>query len=162
MKRIFAGMLALLLLGLLAGCGGETPAVSMLALDQAMRGASGRLGEMLYVSSEDADAAALFAHVSDLDYGKVRGFFIDYAADGTGNADELVVIQVKNRADAAAAAQSLQKHLEKRTQLYGTYDKTQLPKLAAARTLTKGNVVALIVADDAAQIAQAFSAYIAA
>lgn len=162
MKRIWTiAAAALLLAALLAGCGGETAsAISMLELDRAMRGAATQMEEMLYVSSEDPSPESLLAHVSDLDYEKVRGFFIDYAANGTGNADELVAIQVKRKADADAAAQSLRRHLEKRRQLYSTYDKTQLPKLEAAQVLVKGDVALLIVAADAAQIAQAAAAYL--
>ena len=91
-----------------------------------------------------------------MDYAKVNAFFIYYAAEGAGNADEIAVIQVKNKADLTQAADSLTAHLNKRKSLYATYDRSQLAKLEKGRVVTKNGMAALIVADDADQIEESF------
>ena len=142
-----------------SGGGSQQTAVSMYDLKGAMEGATTRFEEMSYVSSEDADADVLFTNVSDMDYSKVESFFIYYATNGTGNADELAVIQVKNAADITEARQSLEAHLAKRKSLYSTYDKTQLKKLDGARVEVEGNCAALIACDEAAKVSDAFHTF---
>ena len=88
--------------------------------------------------------------------GKVKAFFITYAANGTGNADEIVAIQVKKKADLNEAAASLRIHLDTRKTLYATYDKSQTPKLERAKVITRGNLVILIVSDEVDKIENAF------
>jgi len=162
-KRIFVSVLTvciLLNICLCACSGGKKSTVSMYDLKNAMAGATENFSDMTYASSEDADAEGVFANVSDMDYSKVESFFIYYATNGTGNSDEIAVIQVKNASDLDLAKQSLEAHLQKRTALYSTYDKSQLKKLEAAKTVVSGNCAALIVADDTEKIANAFSDFL--
>ena len=98
--------------------------------------------------------------ISDMNYSKVNSFFIYYATNGTGNADELAVIEVKDSSDLSEARKSLEAHLETRKSLYSTYDKSQLKKLEAARIATNGNCAALIVGDEADKISDAFQNFI--
>ncbi len=154
------GILCVLVTALCACTKTQTAAVSMYDLKSAMAGATTRFEEMSYASSEDADAEALFANVSDMNYGKVAGFFIYYATNGTGNADELAVIQVKNATDITEARKALEAHLAKRKSLYATYDKSQLKKLDAARVEVEGSCAALIAGDEADKISDAFHAYL--
>ena len=94
--------------------------------------------------------------MSDIDYSKVKAFFITYASDGKGNADEIVAIQVKKKADLGEAAESLRRHLETRKTLYATYDKNQLPKLNKAKVFTRGTLAILMVADQSEKMEAAF------
>ena len=153
--RLCVATAAVLLMMLLVACGGGSKPVSMYDLNKAMSGAVS-FSDMKYVSSQDAEPDDLFSNVSDMDYGKVQGFFIFYAAKGAGNADELVAVQVKKSADLPEAVASLKAHLEKRRTLYATYDKTQVKKLEEGRVLSEGDVAALIVADEPEKIEKAF------
>lgn len=154
-KRIVLIIAALAALVMVASCGAATEKISMYDLNKAMT-AEVSLSDMRYVSSADDNAEDLFAQVSNMDYGKVNAFFVNCPVNSKGNADELVVIQVKNKSDLAEAKASLDAHLEKRKALYATYDKSQLDKLSRGRVVTKGSAAALIVSDDADKIEKAF------
>ena len=156
-KRAFlalAGLLMLLFCGCAAGSSAEK--VSLYDLKNKMVSATQRFSEMTYASSEDADAENIFKNISDMSYPKVDSYSIYYATNGTGNADEIAVIQVKKSGDLTEARKSLEAHLKRRKSLYSTYDKSQLKKLEAARVVTHGDCAALIVADDADAISDAF------
>jgi hypothetical protein len=111
---------------------------------------------MKYASSSDTNPDDLLAHVSNIDSSKVKAFFITYASNGTGNADEIVAIQVKKKSDLNEAASSLKIHLDTRKTLYATYDKTQMPKLEKAKVLTRGTLAILMVSDDVEKMEAAF------
>ncbi len=141
---------------LLCSCGEkETKDISLYDLYCAMS-APADFADMKYVSSNDADAADIFKNISDMDYSAVEGFFINYAADGKGNADEIACIRVKDKADVKKALDSLKAHLKKRIGLYSTYDKSQLDKLNGAITASYGDVAVLIVCDNAKLSEKAF------
>lgn len=160
MKKTIALVVAsLAVLMVFVSCGAKTETISMYDLNKAMT-AVVSLSDMKYVSSADDNAEDLFANVSDMDYGKVNAFFINYAANGKGNADEIVVIQVKNKSDVTEAAASLKAHLQKRQALYATYDKTQVDKLSRGKVITKNDTAALIVADNADKAEKAFSDFL--
>ena len=158
-----AALVFALLAGFLCSCGGGSGAekVSMYELKSAMSAAADFSGEMIYASSADQNPEEIFANISDMDYAKVDGFFIYYASEGKGNADELAVIQVNSAADIAEAKEELEQHVSKRIALYSTYDKSQLGKLEAAKIEVDGGCVALIVCDGAEKAANAFHAFFA-
>ena len=159
-KKVIAVISAVcILLSLCACTANNAREISMYDLKDAMAGATDRFSDMTYASSEDSDAEGIFANISDMSYSKVNAFLIYYATNGTGNADEIAVIQVKNSSDITEARKSLEAHLEKRKSLYSTYDKTQLKKLEAARIATNGDCAVLIVADETDKIADAFQNY---
>ena len=152
----FIGIICIII-SLFCSCSSQkSEDISLYDLKNAMAGATDRFSEMTYASSEDSDAENIFKNVSDMSYSKVKGFFVYYATNGTGNADEIAVIQVKNGADLSEARKSLEAHLEKRKSLYSTYDKSQLKKLDNARIVTSKSCAALIVGDEVDKIADAF------
>lgn len=156
-KKITALILsAVLFCGVFTACGEKSEEISMYDLNQALVQYTGDPGDMKYASSNDANPSDLLSHVSNIDYGKVKAFFICYASNGTGNADEIVAIQVKKKSDLNEAAASLRNHLDTRKTLYETYDRTQLPKLEKARVLTRGTLAILMVADDTDKMETAF------
>ena len=163
MKKLLCLLFALLLpLSALSGCAKTGPAdVSMYALSRAMLAAAETEDEMLYVSASDEDAEEKFAYVSDMDYGDVKDFFLLYAENGKGNADEIVVIAVKNLRDAAKAEASLCTHLSKREALYKSYDPAQLYKFENAVLDTVNGLSVLIVAENPAAVQAAFDAFLA-
>ena len=163
MKKTLCFVLAALLcLPLFAACGNQTEeTVSMYQLSREMLTALNAAENMLYVSGSDADAADKFAYVSDLDYELVDDFFLLYAENGAGNADEIAVIAVKSPRSAPAAEASLCTHLSKRTAMYKSYDPTQLEKLNNAVYETVGRYVTLVVAADPAPVMEAFRQFVA-
>ena len=163
MKKLFCLVFALLLpLSALTGCAkNETADVSMYALSRAMLAAMETQDTMLYVSASDGDAEEKFAYVSDMDYGDVKDFFLLYAENGKGNADEIAVIAVKNLRDAAKAEASLGTHLSRRETLYKSYDPSQLYKLENAVLDTVNGLCVLIVAENPAAVKAAFDAFLA-
>ena len=157
MKKFTAIILsAVLFCGILTACGDETEEISMFDLNQALVGFTAEPDNMKYASSSDSNPEELLAHVSNIDYGKVKAFFITYATNGTGNADEIVAIQVKKKSDLNQAADSLRSHLETRKTLYAAYDKSQLPKLEKAKVFTRGTLAILMVSDNSDKMEAAF------
>ena len=159
-KRVIAVICVLVTALCLTSCssGGNADA-SMYDLSKAMLSSSQKFRDMSYASSDDKDAKKLLKNVSDIDYSKVDKFFISYASNGGKNADEIVVIQLKNKKDAAEAKESLNKHLETRKSLYATYKPSESPKLLKARVITYNNIVCLIVADETDSVEKAFYGY---
>ncbi|MBO4338546.1 MAG: DUF4358 domain-containing protein [Clostridia bacterium] len=141
-----------------SGKGKNEKKVSMYELKNAMASATS-FGDMTYASSEDPNPEEIFENISTMDYSKVDSFFIYYATEGKGNADEIAVIQVKKADDLTEARKELENHISKRKALYSTYDKTQLTKLDASRIEVEGNCAALIVGDDVQKISNAFHSF---
>lgn len=165
MKKISIIITAFILAVLAASCtasekgNGNNKNVSMYDLSKAMVQA-GDLENMSYASSQDSNAESAFSRISDMDYGKVDSFFVSYASDGSVSADEIVVIAVKNSADAPEAEKSLRNHLEYRISLYNTYGASQVPKLEKGEVFTSGNYAVLIVADNPQKIHAAFTDFV--
>ena len=146
-----------LIVCLFAGCGKdnrEPEYVSMYDLSRAMLSAT-EFGDMNYVSSADDGAKDLFTYLSDMDYDKVEQFFLAYAKDGKGNADEIAVVQVKNKNDIDEAVKTLNAHLQKRINLYRTYDPTQSAKIEKGEVFTESGLAILIVSENNAAVKSA-------
>ena len=167
MKKYLCAALCIAVLLAFAGCRGTAavdpsrPVVSMFDLSEAMNAAHASSAEMSYTSSSEKDAADKLAYVSDIDYSKVEAFFISYAKEGKGNADEIVVIALKDAADAREAEDSLTAHVESRINLYSTYDPGQVPALKKAVIFSEAQYAVLIVSENAAEVEKAFRDFIA-
>lgn len=158
-QKWIAALLAAMMLLSLWGCGSSrNETVSMFDLRTAMLDAAPSLPEMRSVSDSDTDAAGLFAHLSDMDYGKVERFFLSYSA--TGLADEIAVIAVKDTADVKAAADSLRSHLEGRAMLYEQYKPDQLQRVQNALVFTREQYAVLIVCEEQNAVEKAFTDFI--
>ena len=156
-RKITAVILsAVMLCGILSACGDDAEEISMYDLNQALVGFTGDPDSMKYASSSDSNPEELLSHVSNIESSKVKAFFITYATNGTGNADEIVAIQVKKKSDLNQAADSLRSHLETRKTLYAAYDKSQLPKLEKAKVFTRGTLAILMVSDNSDKMEAAF------
>lgn len=164
MKRLCVCLLALVMLcSCFTGCKKKETAssqpVSMYDLSRAMLSAAS-FGEMKYVSSSDDGAEEKFDYISDLDYEKIDSFFVSYAEDGKGNADEIAVLRVKQSADTDAAVASLQRHLEKRGNLYRTYDPSQSEKVGKGVVFGSDTFAVLIVSSDNGAVRKAFEDFL--
>ena len=135
----------------------EAPSgVSMYDLRKAMLAADPNLPEMQVVSSTDQEAEDLFTYLSDLDYGKVESYFLSYAAEGESY--EIAVVALRDAADADALTRSLMEHVNGRVLLYKNYAPEQVARAEAARTVTIGRYVALLMCDDQEAVLSAFRA----
>lgn len=163
MKRIALILCAVLVFSAFAAC--VTPdkakdTVSMFDLSQAMLAAFGDDSGMAYASSADSDPADKLSYVSDVEYSKVDAFFISYAKEAKGDPSEIVVIAVKNTEDVQTASDSLRAHVDRRIQLYSTYDPEQVPALENALIFTKAQYAVLIICDNSGAVRTAFEKFI--
>lgn len=117
----------------------------MQALENSMVSADKTLPEMKVSGSWDENAEKAFSYISDLEYNKIHGFFLAYAADGM--AYEIAVVQLKDKSDASAMADSLREHVQSRVQMYKTYEPQQVQRAESAVVKTDGDCVLLIMSD---------------
>lgn len=150
MKRMKQTLcLALAALTLLAcfGCSGspepDGPDLDPEAMVQAMMDVDTTLPEMVVKSSKDADAKDNFFFLSSLDYGKVDAYCYAYADAGT--AEEIAVVKLKSKSDAAALMDSLHDHVAARQGTFEEYDPEQVPLTKSAVITREGRYVVLIV-----------------
>lgn len=157
MKKRMLLLPALLLCALMAACsgGGESSdQVSIYDLQTSMLAADSSLPEMLTVNSAGADGEEMFSHLSDVDYGKVDGFFLSYSAAGL--ADEVAVVRMKQAADVKEMESSLRAHVDSRVKLFQNYQPDQRQRAEGAVIFTRGNYAVLVISDNAQQIRAAF------
>lgn len=129
----------------LCACGEKTKSIDMQALENSMVSADKTLPEMKVSGSWDENAEKAFSYISDLEYNKIHGFFLAYAADGM--AYEIAVVQLKDKSDASAMADSLREHVRSRVQMYKTYEPQQVQRAESAVVKTDGDCVLLIMSD---------------
>lgn len=158
MKRIFCLLCAAALCLGLCACGEKTQKINMYELEKSMISADKSLPEMMVTGSWEENAEKAFSYISDLEYNKVSGYFLAYAADGT--AYEIAVVQLKDKADVTAAADSLKAHVQDRVQLYKTYEPEQTQRAESAVVKTDGSFVLLIMSDTPQNAETAFKEFI--
>lgn len=147
MKKALCLTLAALALAGMFGCTGggedEGPDLDPAELLLAMMEADTTLPEMVTKSSGDAGAKDNFFYLSDLSYGKVEAYCYTYADAGT--AEEMAVVKLKDKSDAAAMMESLHQHVKTRQGTFEEYDPEQVPLTEDAVVIREGRYVALIV-----------------
>ena len=144
-KRMVCALCAVMLSLSLCACGEKTNSIDMQALENSMVSADKTLPEMKVSGSWDENADKAFSYISDLEYNKIHGFFLAYAADGM--AYEIAVVQLKDKSDASAMADSLREHVQSRVQMYKTYEPQQVQRAESAVVKTDGDCVLLIMSD---------------
>lgn len=144
-KRIVCALCAVMLALSLCACGEKTKSIDMQALENSMVSADKTLPEMKVSGSWEESAEKAFSYISDLEYNKIHGFFLAYAADGM--AYEIAVVQLKDKSDASAMADSLREHVRSRVQMYKTYEPQQVQRAESAVVKTDGDCVLLIMSD---------------
>ncbi len=144
-KRMVCALCAVMLSLSLCACGEKTNSIDMQALENSMVSADKTLPEMKVSGSWDENAEKAFSYISDLEYNKIHGFFLAYAADGM--AYEIAVVQLKDKSDASAMADSLREHVQSRVQMYKTYEPEQVQRAESAVVKTDGDCVLLIMSD---------------
>lgn len=144
-KRMVCALCAVMLSLSLCACGEKTKSIDMQALENSMVSADKSLPEMKVSGSWEENSEKAFSYISDLEYNKIHGFFLAYAADGM--AYEIAVVQLKDKSDASAMADSLREHVQSRVQMYKTYEPEQVQRAESAVVKTDGDCVLLIMSD---------------
>ena len=154
MKRIICLICAAALCLSLCACGKPSEAIDMQALEKSMLEADKSLPEMKISGSWDENAEKAFSYISDMEYNKIRGFFLAYAADGM--AYEIAVVQLKDQNDVVELGVSLSKHVDSRVQMYKTYEPDQVERAQNAAVKTIGDCVLLMMCDGQQNVETAF------
>lgn len=144
-KRMVCALCAVMIAFSLCACGEKTNSIDMQALANSMVSADKSLPEMKVSGSWEENSEKAFSYISDLEYNKIHGFFLAYAADGM--AYEIAVVQLKDKSDASAMADSLREHVQSRVQMYKTYEPQQVQRAESAVVKTDGDCVLLIMSD---------------
>ncbi|MBR6290446.1 MAG: DUF4358 domain-containing protein [Clostridia bacterium] len=157
MRKMVALTLAAVFVLCFVSCGKKEetePMVSMYDLRVMMLAADETLPEMKSVSSSDEDAESLFGYLSDVDYSKVEGYFLSYAAEG--DSYEIAVVAMRDAGDVPAMKESVEKHVAGRIELYRNYKPEQVPRAEEASVTVSGRYVALVMCDRADAVLEAF------
>ena len=157
MKRIICVICALAMCLSVCACGEKTQKIDMYELQRSMVSADKSLPEMKISGSWDENAEKAFSYISDMEYNKIHGFFLAYAADGM--AYEIAVVQLKDKSDAAAMEESLNEHVQTRVQMYKTYEPEQVDRASGTKVETIGDCVLLIMCDSPQNVETAFKEF---
>lgn len=157
MKRIICVICALAMCLSVCACGEKTQKIDMYELQKSMVSADKSLPEMKISGSWDENAEKAFSYISDMEYNKIRGFFLAYAADGM--AYELAVVQLKDKSDAGEMEDSLNEHVQTRVRMYKTYEPEQVQRAENAVVKTVGDCVLLIMSDSPENAETAFKEF---
>lgn len=157
MKRIICVICALAMCLSVCACGEKTQKIDMYELQRSMVSADKSLPEMKISGSWDENAEKAFSYISDMEYNKIHGFFLAYAADGM--AYELAVVQLKDKSDAGAMEDSLNEHVQTRVRMYKTYEPEQVQRAENAVVKIVGDCVLLIMSDSPENAETAFKEF---
>lgn len=157
MKRIIFVICALAMCLSVCACGEKTQKIDMYELQRSMVSADKSLPEMKISGSWDENAEKAFSYISDMEYNKIHGFFLAYAADGM--AYELAVVQLKDKSDAGEMEDSLNEHVQTRVRMYKTYEPEQVQRAENAVVKTVGDCVLLIMSDSPENAETAFKEF---
>lgn len=157
MKRIICVICALAMCLSVCACGEKTQKIDMYELQKSMVSADKSLPEMKISGSWDENAEKAFSYISDMEYNKIHGFFLAYAADGM--AYELAVVQLKDKSDTGAMEDSLNEHVQTRVRMYKTYEPEQVQRAENAVVKTVGDCVLLIMCDSPENAETAFKEF---
>ncbi len=157
MKRIICVICALAMCLSVCACGEKTQKIDMYELQKSMVSADKSLPEMKISGSWDENAEKAFSYISDMEYNKIHGFLLAYAADGM--AYELAVVQLKDKSDAGEMEDSLNEHVQTRVRMYKTYEPKQVQRAENAVVKTVGDCVLLIMSDSPENAETAFKEF---
>ena len=157
MKRTICVICALAMCLSICACGEKTQKIDMYELQKSMVSADKSLPEMKISGSWDENAEKAFSYISDMEYNKIHGFFLAYAADGM--AYELAVVQLKDKSDAGEMEDSLNEHVQTRVRMYKTYEPEQVQRAENAVVKTVDDCVLLIMSDSPENAETAFKEF---
>lgn len=160
MKKYISCVILAAMLTMASACGSNDSnsntdtSVSISQLQEIMLSADSTLPEMTQISSEDEQAELNFTYLSDLSYDLVDSYFYAYASEGT--AEEIAVIKLKDKNDAASMMQAMHDHIKSRQGTFQEYDPEQVGMTEKAVVTREGNYIALIISSKNGLIQKAF------
>lgn len=157
MRRIMTGVLSLVLVLCMMGCGKTEETgkqVDLQTLQEKMLGADTTLPEMKVIKSGEEQDELNFTTLTDIEYERVAAYF--YACSKKGSAEEIFVIQMKDKSDAADFLSSLNERVEKRIGTLQQYSPEQVEMAENAVVVREGNYVALIISEKCGLVQQVF------
>ncbi len=155
MKKIFWLILPVIMIFCISGCSEkEEKNISIYDLQKAVLEAGKDFPEMKTVNGSSEDAASLFTYLSDVEYEKVDGFFLSYAAEGESY--EVAVVRMKENSDVKEMTDSLKAHVDDRINLYKNYEPEQVGRAEEADVFSEGKYAVLIMCDNKSDIKAAF------
>lgn len=102
---------------------------------------------MKVVDNTTEEGKDAFSYVTEMDLDKINDFVFAYSADG--NADEIIVMQVKSSDDVSQAKKDLEERLETRKSTFSVYNAEEGAKFNGATVVTNGNYLMLIIGNQA-------------
>lgn len=160
MKKYISCVLLTAMLVMASACGDtETDSqsvsdISISELQEIMLAADTTLPEMIQVSSEDEQAELNFSYLTDLSYDMADAYFYAYASEGT--AEEIAVVRLKDKNDAAAMMDAFHDHIAKRQGTFQEYAPKQVAMTEKAVVTREGNYIALIISSKNGLVQKAF------
>lgn len=160
MKKYISCVLLAAMLTMASACGSTNSSnhtdtsISIAQLQETMLSADTTLPEMTTVSSEDEQAELNFAYLSDLSYELVDSYFYAYATEGT--AEEIAVIKLKDKNDAASMMQAMHDHIENRQGTFQEYNPEQVGLTEKAVVTREGKYITLIISSKNGLVQKAF------
>lgn len=144
---------------MLSACGSKDASdsensVAVSELQKNMLAADTTLPEMVLVSDADEQADLNFSYLSDLSYDLVDSYFYAYAKEGT--AEEIAVVKLKDKGDAATMMDSLHEHIKQREGTFQEYDPQQVEMVEKAVVTRQGDYVTLIISQKNGLVQKAF------
>lgn len=163
-KKMMFCLFVLSAMLLLQACGSEADSgtsegnIAMSDLQDAMLAADTTLPELVKVSGSDEQAELNFSYLSDLSYDMVDDYFYVYAKDGT--AEEIAVIRLKDKGDAAAVMNALHDHITQRQGTFQEYAPEQIEMTERAVVTRQDSYVALIISKKSGLVQKAFEDFL--
>lgn len=159
-KKFRMNFLLVVIAILLSGCGktasteANKKSISISDLQNNMLSADTTLPEMLIVSDADEQADLNFSYLSSLSYDMIDSYFYAYAKDGT--AEEIAVIKLIDKGDAAAMMDSLHEHIKQREGTFQEYAPEQVEMTQNAVVTRHENYIALIISKKNGMVQKTF------
>lgn len=159
MKKCLSCAILTVIFVMLSACGStNTPNpdknISLTELQERMLAADTTLPEMTKVTDEDKQAELNFSYLTDLNYDIVDSYFYAYASDGT--AEEIAVIKLKDKSDAAAMMKAMNEHVAQRKGTFQEYAPEQVAMAEKAVVISNGSYIALIISSKNGMVQKAF------
>lgn len=153
-------IIAVVLLIFLSACGASaensdsSKMIPVSNLKDAMLAADTTLPELVTVSGSDEQAELNFSYLSDISYDLIEDYFYAYAKDGS--AEEIAVICLKDKGDAASVMNSLHDHVTQRQGTFEEYAPEQAGMTGRAIITRQDRYVTLIISNKNGLVQKAF------
>lgn len=120
--------------------------ISLTELADKIKEKDATLPSMTRADSSMEQGEDYFGYLSGIEYDKVENYCFDYATDGT--AEEIAIIQLKDKGDNETCKSSLEEHVHSRKTMYDAYKPEQSATVDKAKIIVRDAYVILIISKD--------------